>query len=93
MHEAQEVATVATAGGAQEQIHLGVRVAADPNGYVDPLALLPPEASPAPVESPTPVEQPEDAEPPAVAAPGLDAEAVPSPEEPGETGPPADRSR
>ena len=84
VREAQEVATVATAGGAPEQIHLGVRVAADPNGYVDPLALLPPEASPAPVE------QPEDAESAAVSEPGLDAEAVSGPEEAGETGPPAD---
>ncbi len=30
-------------------VHLGVRVAADPNGYVDPLGLLPAVASPVPV--------------------------------------------
>ena len=30
-------------------VHLGVRVSADPNGYVDPLGLLPAVASPVPV--------------------------------------------
>ena len=30
-------------------VHLGVRVAAEPNGYVDPLGLLPAVASPVPV--------------------------------------------
>lgn len=44
----------------EPHVHLGIRVAADPNGYVDPLTLLPPiEAEP-----PPPVSQPAvDAEP------------------------------
>ncbi len=35
-------------------VHLGVRVAAEPEGYVDPLGLLPPRP-PEPVAAPTPV--------------------------------------
>ena len=40
----------------QPHVHLGVRTAADPNGYVDPLGLLPARA-PAPV-SPAPAPEP-----------------------------------
>ncbi|MGH3142816.1 MAG: murein hydrolase activator EnvC family protein, partial [Gaiellales bacterium] len=29
-------------------VHLGIRVASDPNGYVNPLTLLPPRGAPAP---------------------------------------------
>jgi hypothetical protein len=44
----------------EPHVHLGVRVAADPDGYVDPLALLPPRREPAapepePAPSPVPV--------------------------------------
>jgi hypothetical protein len=58
-----EGAEVGVVGGSsdavtlQPHVHLGVRVAADPNGYVDPLGLLPAPPAvvpPAPVEAPAP---------------------------------------
>jgi hypothetical protein len=39
-------------------VHLGIRVTADPNGYVDPLGLLPPEAESNATESDSSVSQP-----------------------------------
>jgi hypothetical protein len=39
-------------------VHLGIRVTADPNGYVDPLGLLPPEAESSATESDSSVSQP-----------------------------------
>ncbi len=40
-------------------VHLGVRVTADPNGYIDPLSFLPPRAPvPAPAPSPSPASAP-----------------------------------
>jgi peptidase M23-like protein len=39
-------------------VHLGIRVTADPNGYVDPLGLLPPEAESSATESDSSVPQP-----------------------------------
>ena len=39
-------------------VHLGVRVARDPNGYVDPVTLLPPRAAPVPPPPPAPLPQP-----------------------------------
>ena len=33
-------------------VHLGIRVATDPHGYIDPLTLLPPRAAPAPPPPP-----------------------------------------
>jgi len=58
-------------------VHLGVRVAADPDGYVDPLGLLParpvvaapiPASAPAPIPTPSPA-PPAQVEPPSAAAP------------------------
>jgi hypothetical protein len=52
----------------QPNVHLGIRVTADPHGYVDPLALLPPrrpsqpDADPAPTPEPAPVPTPATAE-------------------------------
>jgi hypothetical protein len=45
--EGQRVATVGAGGegGGQAHVHLGIRRALDPNGYVDPLSLLPPNPS------------------------------------------------
>jgi Peptidase family M23 len=44
---------------AEPYVHLGVRLAADPNGYVNPLALLPPRAAAAPEPAPEPTAEPE----------------------------------
>ena len=44
---------------AEPYVHLGVRLAADPNGYVNPLSLLPSRAVPAPEPAPEPVVEPE----------------------------------
>jgi hypothetical protein len=39
-------------------VHLGIRITADPNGYVDPLGLLPPAASDVATETVTTASQP-----------------------------------
>jgi len=39
-------------------VHLGIRVAADPNGYVDPLGLLPSASESAPTQTDTTASQP-----------------------------------
>jgi hypothetical protein len=39
-------------------VHLGIRITADPNGYVDPLGLLPPAPSDAATETATSASQP-----------------------------------
>jgi MYXO-CTERM domain-containing protein len=39
-------------------VHLGIRVTADPNGYVDPLGLLPPDMASSTTESDSSVSQP-----------------------------------
>jgi hypothetical protein len=53
--EGDAIATSPPAGSATgPSIYLGIRVADDPNGYVDPLTLLPPP--PAPVEAPATLE-------------------------------------
>ena len=44
---------------AEPYVHLGVRLAADPNGYVNPLSLLPPRAAPAPEPASEPAVDPE----------------------------------
>lgn len=44
-------------------VHLGIRIAADPQGYVDPLGLLPTRSG-APADDPDPAPAPEDSEPP-----------------------------
>jgi hypothetical protein len=49
--EGEALGTVGPSGAAEHAepyVHLGVRRAADANGYVDPLGLLPPRATPAP---------------------------------------------
>jgi hypothetical protein len=58
--EGEAVGTAGTSGEpehAEPYVHLGVRVAADPEGYVDPETLLPPRA--APVPEPPPAAEPE----------------------------------
>jgi hypothetical protein len=47
--ERDAIGTVGPSGTAEVEgpyVHLGIRHAADPNGYVDPLGLLPPESAP-----------------------------------------------
>jgi hypothetical protein len=60
--EGEAVGSVGPSGDAEldrPYVHLGVRLAANPNGYVDPLTLLPARPAPAePAEEPVPVEEP-----------------------------------
>src|SRR6266542_1229862 len=76
-----EGAQVGTLGSSGEPewpgacLHLGVRVTADPNGYLDPLSFLPPRTVP-PQTPPQPAPDPV----PAAAPPA--AEPTPSPEAP-----------
>jgi hypothetical protein len=77
VEESDVVATIGPSGEAEwgePYVHLGVRLTADPNGYVDPLSLLParpvsqPQPRPAeqqPVSAAPPVVQPVQAVPPA----------------------------
>jgi peptidase M23-like protein len=58
---------------AEPYVHLGVRVTADPTGYVDPLGLLPAREAPPP---PSPA-------PPAEQVPEAPLDSPPSPETPG----------
>src|SRR5919201_6506154 len=55
--EGEAVGTIGPSGEAEHAepyVHLGVRVAADPNGYIDPLAVLPAPRTAAPVAEPAP---------------------------------------
>ena len=64
------VGTIGPSGepeGTEPYVYLGIRLTADPNGYVDPLTLLPPRHAPEP-QPPSPQQQ-APAEPPAAAAP------------------------
>ncbi len=59
VEEGDVVATIGPTGESEQSepyVHLGVRVTADPNGYVDPLSLLP--ARPVSQPQPRPAEQP-----------------------------------
>jgi hypothetical protein len=81
--EGETIAAASAAGaeGSATIVYLGIRVADEPNGYVDPLTLLP--APPAPAEDPPPAEPP--ADPPAEPAdshesdPGAPAHQDPAP--------------
>ena len=53
--------TVGPSGTPEEQgpyVHLGIRISADPNGYVDPLGLLPPANGAGSTEDDQPASQP-----------------------------------
>lgn len=74
VEEGDVVATIGPSGEAEwgePYVHLGVRLTADPNGYVDPLSLLP--ARPVSQPQPPPAEHPVPAAPapaqPVLAAP------------------------
>ena len=71
--EGDVVGTIGPTGdveGTEPYVYLGVRLTADPNGYLDPLTLLPPRELPErpPVSQP-PAPAPQPAPPPAQAAP------------------------
>lgn len=80
--EGDGAGTVGPSGDAevgQPYVHLGVRVASNPQGYLDPLSLLTPRdaAAPALVAVPVPA-QPAAARPPAAAAPAPTGPASPA---------------
>lgn len=83
VREGAVVGTVGVTGQPEVEgpyVHLGVRRAEDPNGYVDPASLLPVLASP-PVAPPPPAIQPAPVVPPAPhAAPPPPATQPPAPE-------------
>ena len=59
--EQDAVGTVGPSGTPEEDgpyVHLGIRVSADPNGYVDPLGLLPPASGVGSAEDDQPASQP-----------------------------------
>ena len=59
--EGDAVATIGPSGTPEVDgpyVHLGIRLTADPNGYLDPLTFLPPPAESEPAQSAPPVSQP-----------------------------------
>ncbi len=69
--EGSSVGTMGSSGDAEHAVptvHLGVRVASEAEGYVDPLDLLPPRSA-APVQPPAPSPAPAPASAPAPATP------------------------
>jgi hypothetical protein len=55
--EGDTVGTIGVSGTPEQDepsVHLGIRQAAEEEGYVDPLGLLPPRAAPSPAPTPTP---------------------------------------
>jgi hypothetical protein len=58
-------------------VHLGIRIAGDPNGYLDPLSLLPPVAPPAAPEASNPSAPADSSAPPAATTPAPTAEPLP----------------
>ena len=78
--EGEAVGTLGQSGDiehAEPYVHLGVRLAADPHGYLDPLALLPPRA-----ESPAAEPASEEPDPEPTGSPA--SEGVGAPETPGD---------
>ena len=74
--EGASVGTMGTSGTPEQSVpsvHLGIRRAADEEGYVDPLGLLPPRGEPAPV----PEAEPEPAVSPAAAPAAIPAREPP----------------
>jgi hypothetical protein len=67
--EGAVVATVGSSGTSDHDVpyvHMGVRTASDPQGYLDPLSFLPAPA-PAPVQQASPAAQPPAVQPPSAA--------------------------
>jgi hypothetical protein len=63
-------------------VHLGVRVSADPQGYVDPLGLLPPRGAPSPAPPVPPAEEVPEAPPEPPPAPEAPEAPAPAPQSP-----------
>jgi Peptidase family M23 len=87
--EGATVGTIGPSGDAEHEqgyVHLGVRVAEDPNGYLDPLAFLParevaPPPAPDPSDDPEPRAEPAPAPAPVTApapVPGEEAPVTPA---------------
>ena len=77
VEEGQEVGSVGPSGEPEHSepyVHLGIRIAADPQGYVDPLSFLPARGGAPPTDVPASVDE-------APASPGA-AETDPAAEEP-----------
>jgi murein DD-endopeptidase MepM/ murein hydrolase activator NlpD len=75
--EGQAVATIGPSGTPEldrPYVHLGIRTASDPNGYLDPLGLLPP---PAPQSTPAETTSPQTA--PVQSTPAQSSPAAPQP--------------
>jgi hypothetical protein len=87
--EGSIVGSVGPSGGSELPVpfvHLGVRLAADPQGYLDPLSLLPPQAPPAPPD-PGPTPDPAPAPDPAPSPGGGPVPPVAAPPPPPAPGP------
>ena len=86
--ELAEGAGVGTAGPsgdaehAEPYVHLGVRVTADPIGYVDPLGLLPAREAPPPPSPAPPAEQVPEAPPASPPSPETPGVPAPAPHQP-----------
>ncbi len=85
--EGATVGTIGPSGDAEHEqgyVHLGVRVAEDANGYLDPLAFLParevaPPPAPGPPDDPEPRAEPAPAPAPVTAPAPVPGEAAPAP--------------
>jgi hypothetical protein len=87
--EGAAVGTMGSSGTAEHAVptvHLGIRLAAEEEGYVDPLGLLPARPEPVPAPAPVPVPAPVPA-PVAAAVPAQPPPAPPSPATPQATPP------
>lgn len=93
VEEGAPVGTIGPSGDAeidQPYVHLGIRVAADSQGYVDPLGLLPPpEVVPEPLPDPVPKPAPPPPPPPPPPAVPPEPVADPDPVVESEPSPPA----
>lgn len=79
IEEGDPVGAVGPSGVAEHArpyVHLGIRVSAEPQGYVDPLGLLPPRPTSVPPVPPTAPATPASPAPPAAAAPPASAPPV-----------------
>jgi hypothetical protein len=80
--EGDAVGTMGASGTPEQDVpsvHLGIRRAAEEEGYVDPLGLLPPRAAPVPAPSPPPTPEPAPAPGPAPAPAAVRTPAPPAP--------------
>jgi hypothetical protein len=94
--EGDTIGTVGPSGTAEVDgpyVHLGIRVASDPNGYLDPLSLLPgtqPTSEPAQQPAQAPAQDPAPADRPADPAPAPGQPPAPDSASPNASAPPAE---